>query len=414
VRIFISYSHNNADQPLARYLALRLRAVGIDVWQDESSQPAGEQLQEDIEKAIRESDHAIFIVSKIWLESRWCKVEVDRFDKRRTKVRRIPIFRLAPERLRLPAPLIDLKGITWLPGEPHRDARFWEVICALQGREPGPADQWAAEGAKLTHDAGDFDDTVTAAPKDFGSLQCDRGPQWADVRDAEPDDSHDVLIVPGAAGQAHDHFSRRIRETLTAPPTREIISVTWRQRPASKAEFLAALARSLDVLPSSLEREMAERMDDTNLIVLHPCLRSTFVDGALISYYTEWLPELLSVVKPTRSLKCVQPVEWPVEESAVGTVLTWLRFKPSSQEGKSEAETFITRVQHEVPAAMRCMRLRDLAEITDEDVDEFCQKERLTGTKKTFLIASIKARKPRNSEEKLAAIEAFLPDARTK
>ena len=65
MKIFISYSHNDADTPLARYLAARFRAVGIEVWQDESSEPAGESLKSDIEQAILQSDHAIFLVSLV-------------------------------------------------------------------------------------------------------------------------------------------------------------------------------------------------------------------------------------------------------------------------------------------------------------------------------------------------------------
>lgn len=414
MRIFISYSHNEADKPLARYLANRLRALGIDVWQDESSQPAGETLQEDIEKAIRESDHAIFIVSKLWLASRWSKLEVDRFDKRdRTKVRRIPVFRLPRERLMLPMELIDLKGITWIPGEPHLDARFWEVYCAVTDRDPGPADQWGSEGAKLTHDAGDLVDDAQPPRKSFGSLRCDRAPQWASVTDVEPDASHDVLIVPGETGQAHDHFSRRVREMLDPTPPRGIVSVSWDPRPSSRGEYTAALAQSLGVSTPALARDMAERMADTNLILIHQCLRARYVDPALISYYTEWLPELLKEVKPRMSLKCIQPVEWPAEEGRVGSVLTWLRLKPAqADEGKPEAEAFIARIQGG-PAGMRCIRLQDLADITDADIEEFCQKEQLSGAKKTWFISRIKSRNPANSQAVLEAIDAFLADARS-
>ena len=94
MQVFISYSHNDADTPLAQYLAARLGAIGIDVWLDKSSLPAGGVLQEDLEKAIIESDHAVYLVSKLWLASQWSQLEVDRFHKRdRSKVRRIPVFR---------------------------------------------------------------------------------------------------------------------------------------------------------------------------------------------------------------------------------------------------------------------------------------------------------------------------------
>jgi hypothetical protein len=31
-----------------------------------------------------------------------------------------------------------------------------------------------------------------------------------------------------------------------------------------------------------------------NVVLLHPCLRSRFVDEGLIRYYTEWMPEWLA------------------------------------------------------------------------------------------------------------------------
>ena len=46
--------------------------------------------------------------------------------------------------------IIDLKGITWLEEESHPDARFWEVYCAIVGKDPGPVEQWAIESGKLT------------------------------------------------------------------------------------------------------------------------------------------------------------------------------------------------------------------------------------------------------------------------
>ena len=126
-----------------------------------------------------------------------------------------------------------------------------------------------------------------------------------------PEQSHDVLFVPGVVGQAHDHFSQRIREMLLTVPPRSIVSVHWRKRPCSRDEFYAALADDLRVSPEWLPREMAERMADANLVLIHPCLRARYVEPALISYYVEWLPELIRQVQPGMSLKCVQPVEWP-------------------------------------------------------------------------------------------------------
>ncbi len=414
MKVFISYSHNDADTPLARYLAAKLRAIGIDVWHDESSQPAGESLQSDIEQAILSSDHAIFLVSKLWLASRWSKLELDRFDRRdREKVRRVPVFRLPREKLMLPMQLIDLKGITWLEDDVHHDAKFWEIYCAIVDRNPGPVERWAEESGKLTQTSVPGPVVRPIGPS-LASLRCDRGVQWSRVSDVEPEPSHDVLLVPGASGQAHDHFSRRIREMLKPMPPRSIVAVHWRKRPGSRDEFLAALAQDLEVSSEWLRRELGERMSDSNLVLLHPCLRSRYVDAALISYYTEWLPALLDEVKPRMSLKSVQPVEWPAGEGTIATLLTWARLRRSAvDEGKPDADTFIARIQAGAAPALRAIRLQDLADISDADLDEFCQIERLTTTQRAWFLARIKSRNPRNSEEVLEAIDAFLSDARS-
>jgi hypothetical protein len=413
VKIFISYSHNDADTPLARYLAARFRAIGIDVWQDESSEPAGESLESDIEQAILQSDHAIFLVSKLWLASRWSKVELDRFDRRdHATVRRIPVFRLPRERLLLPMQLIDLKGIVWLEDEVHHDARFWEVYCAVLDKDPGPIEQWSSESLTLNQ-APIAAPVVRPTGPSLESLRCDRGLQWSRVCDVEPEPSHDVLIVPGASGQAHDHFSRRIREMLTPMPPRSIVAVHWRSRPSSRDEFFAALASDFEVSSDWLKREFAERMTDSNLVLLHPCLRTQYVDAALLSYYTEWLPAFLQEVKPRMSLKSVQPVEWPVEEGGIAAVLAWVRLKRARvDEGKPDAEKFITKLQSETPT-LRAIRLQDLSQISNADLDEFCQIERLTATQKTWFLARIQSRTPRNSQEILDAIDAFVSDARS-
>lgn len=411
MQIFISYSHNASDTPIARFLAEGLRAGGYTVWLDESSQPAGEVLQADIEQAIAASDCAVFIVSHLWLQSRWSRLELDRFDRRRDRVRRIPIFRLPYQQLKLPMELIDLKGIAWLEDDPHHDARFWEVYCAVGDRNPGPTDTWGAEGEKVQQGRVPPPIVRSVAPT-LASLRCNRGVQWSRVTDVTPEPSHDLMIVPGAVGQAHEHFNRRVREMLTPMPPRSIVSVHWRKRPASRDEYFAALASSMGVAPEWLAREMAERMSDSNLVLLHLCINARYVDPALISYYTEWLPSLLADVHPRMSLKCVQPVAWTPEPGIVGSVLTWLRVKPAAaDEGKPEAEQLMTAIRSS--AGLRGLRLQELTNITDADLDEFCQIERLSESQRAWFLKKIKSRDPKTSEDVLESIDAYLPDARS-
>ena len=62
---------------------------------------------------------------------------------------------------------------------------------------------------------------------------------------------------------------------------------------------------------------------------------------------------------------------------------------------------------------LRAIRLQELSDISDADLDEFCQIEKLTASQKTWFLTRIKSRNPRNSEEILEAIDAFLSDARS-
>jgi hypothetical protein len=236
--------------------------------------------------------------------------------------------------------------------------------------------------------------------------------QWSRVTDITPEPSHDLMVVPGAAGEGHEHFSRRVREMLTPLPPRSIVSVHWRKRPASREEYLSVLASNMGVAESWLSREMAERMADSNLVLLHQCIGARYIDPVLIMYYTEWLPALLAEVKPRMSLKCVQPVAWTPEQGVVASALTWLRLKPAAaDEGKPEAERLIAAIRSS--AGLRGIRLQDLSNITDADLDEFCQIQKLNETQKAWFLAKIQSRNPKTSEDKFESIDMFLPDARS-
>jgi len=413
-RIFISYSHNAADLPLARYLAARLRELGYDVWQDESSQAAGSDLQDKIDQATRTSDHAIFVVSKLSLQSKWCRLEVDRFDRRDpSTVRRILIFRIPPEQLLLPPAMIGQHGITWLEDDAKHEERFWEVYCALTRTDPGPVERWAEQSRALSK-ASVPPPTPIAAILSKESLRCDRAVQWHGLFEVAPEKSHDVVFVPGEVGQAHDHFCDRVREMLITVPARSIVSVHWRKRPCTRGEFYEALADDMGVSTEWLPREIAERMVDSNLVLIHPCLRTRYVDPAIISYYVEWLPELIRQAAPRQSVKCVQPVEWPLPSGVVASVLMLFRLRSAAvEDGYAEAAKFIDLIQAGVAPALRAVRLQDLADVSEKDLEEFCQLENLTPPQKVWFLAQIKARAPRTSAEMFSTIDALLPDARS-
>jgi hypothetical protein len=62
-KIFISYSHKDADRAWIRAFADSLQRHGAKVWFDESEVRAGEPLREAIEKGLRSSDVVVSLVT---------------------------------------------------------------------------------------------------------------------------------------------------------------------------------------------------------------------------------------------------------------------------------------------------------------------------------------------------------------
>lgn len=417
MQAFISYAHTPTDTALARYLAARMRDVRIDVWLDESSLKAGGLLQADIERAIAESDAGIFLMSQSWVISEWTAFELEQFDRRDPRVvRRIPIFRLPRERLNVPPPLVKIKGLVWLEDDADNDARFWELYCAITDTAPGTADEWSLRGRRLT--ASSVPIAPPVAPRPIASLRpslrCDRALQWKTVDDLATDTSHEIILVPGVVGQAHEHFLERVQRLLRMDPPRNVTTVDWPTRPRSRDEFREALARALNVPPASLAEEMGLRLAHQNIVLLHPCLRARFVDDALVSYYTTWLPQLIDESQPRMNLKCLQPVEWPPESGIAAQLLTWMRLRGSTpDDGKPEAEQLMGRVRTGAGATLPAIRLHDLGDITNDDLNEFCDVMKLNDRQRAWLLSRITLRGPKTPREVFQAIDDYLPDARS-
>src|ERR1700676_3581498 len=150
MQVFLSYAHTPADSALVTYIDARLRAAGFTVWRDQSNLPAGQLLQDAIEKAIAASDHGVFIVSPSWLQREWTAFELEQFARRDpTVVRRIPVLRSPHDQLTVPPRLVKIKAFEWLEGDSQPDSRMWELYCAIKGDDPGPQDAWEDRGHTL-------------------------------------------------------------------------------------------------------------------------------------------------------------------------------------------------------------------------------------------------------------------------
>jgi hypothetical protein len=414
MRVFISYAHTEIDRALARVVASRLRAVKIDVWMDESSLPGARHTQQAIEAAAATCGHAVFLVSRSWLERAWTNWELGLFVERTEPAVVVPVWRRPRRQLKLPPQLYQLTGLDWLEGDHDVDARFWQLHCALTDAAPGPADAWSRSGRELTPAASrslevPLPTTQVVRP----SLRCDRAPQWKTIDDLATSGGSELMLLPGSAGQGHDHFIERVERLMRGDPPRVITRVDWGdgRRPASREEYRDGLARSLGIVPSSdLEAGLGERLAHQNLVLLHPCIRSRFVDDLVVDYYAKWLPEWLSAARPRMDLKCVQPVEWP-RESLGAAVMRWVGAGGAADgNARPDADMLLRQLLDKSGDALRAVRLAELHDVSRPELDEFCQIMALKPRQVSWLLDRIGSRRVRSASEVFKAIDDYIPE----
>src|SRR5262245_47306324 len=116
-RVFISYSHEPAENSeFAQELAEHLRSAGFDPWLDEENIPGAARFEQEIREAIQKAQHAIFIVTKRWLERAYTRFELTLFDKHPVAThRRVALKREDFDNHELAPQLQQLNLITWRP-----------------------------------------------------------------------------------------------------------------------------------------------------------------------------------------------------------------------------------------------------------------------------------------------------------
>jgi hypothetical protein len=202
---------------------------------------------------------------------------------------------------------------------------------------------------------------------------------------------NELLLLPGDAGQDHDHFIQRVQFLLRADPPRRIERVDWPSRPCSRDEYQEALARAMRVEVPRLSAALGERLASKNIVLLHPCIRSGFLDEALIDYYTQWLPAWVSDAHPRMNVKCVQPIEWP-PESRWFALTRWTIGGGSEDDAKPAAELMMRQCLESAATMLRAVRLNELHDLSQEDLDDFYQVEALSNSQREWLEARISAR----------------------
>jgi hypothetical protein len=416
-QVFISYAHTTADTTLAKCVAAALRSVGMNVWFDEATLSGGDLLQDAIQKAIASSQAGVFIVSATWLNREWTMFELEQFARLDPNVvRRVPIFRAPRRDLVVPPGLTRVLGFEWLEDYRDTDARLWQLYCSVTDTPPGDAATWGGKWRALPKKSGV---PLPAGPIGRSparlrpSLKCDRAAQWTAVDKLALEEAHQLILLSGGAGQAHDHFIERIQRMLRLDPPRSIVTIDWPTRPRSRDEFLEALGRALEVPAAAVSTELAERLAFSNLLLVHPCVRARFDDEAFIRYYSEWLPDAIGRSHGQMFVKCLQPIEYP-RESLKGSLMSWLRLRRTpAQENREDAEQLIAALKQGARGMLRARPLRELADLTDAELNEFFEFLELEPKQQIWLLGQIEARQATTPKDIFQALDDFLPDARS-
>jgi hypothetical protein len=243
-RIFLSYSHE--DMPRAQQFAEELRQRGADVWLDIEKLAVGNSLVHKIEKAIRESDMFLVLISPASPQSAWTERELALALKTQNRTRVVPVL--------LPGATIasDLRDVLYLKADP---------------------DDFGAAAEQVLHAAHPFSDEESAAEeveKILATLEVSwqREPSIAGVRPdflvEAPNDKRIILELKGRSNlgllEAVEARSQaaRIRDLTGADAAVVVVSKIETALPdagiVGLADLGAFLSELLDSLPGSSPR----------------------------------------------------------------------------------------------------------------------------------------------------------------
>ena len=131
-QVFISYSRR--DLAFVEQLAADLQAAGLDVWYDLSGLEGGARWSREIQKAIRESQYVLVVLSPDSVASKWVEEEFLYASELRKKI--IPLFY---KKCALP---LDIARFTLLMFKAVNYKRnFNEILRALDVRPMVPKKQ---------------------------------------------------------------------------------------------------------------------------------------------------------------------------------------------------------------------------------------------------------------------------------
>lgn len=404
--VFVSYA--GEDKPFARQLVAWLEQAGLDVWFAEEDMRGSAEIQEEIAAVLPQCQHAILVISAAWLDKDWTRWEGDlALENDRQGSRVVPVLRTKTRVAKLGPRLHRLKRVEWFDEDPEPDARFWEVLCALGLFELGKHRDWAASGRDARGGSGSNILAVSAdASEERGVrlasvrnaadiLSCDRDLQWGKFsRLACDSPRHCAVLVPGPYGEGHKFFLQRVVDCLPRDPKRRVCEIRWQGPcvPQARGPAMAAIAAAFDCEPDGLVQRLHRELAEHNVVMVHqPPFEECDCD-AMISYYTEWLPELVDAVDPPGSslagrLKFVQAIRWPPTSRWQQIKGTLLGDRASRRRlAKYHAYRTLAKELDRRSGVLQIEFLDELTPITETDLQDWSRSLDLDDAKRTRLI----------------------------
>ncbi len=203
----------------------------------------------------------------------------------------------------------------------------------------------------------------------------DREKQTRHMQELLPMREHQLVLIPGPQGEAHELFLTRLERVIGTEHTRKTSWVVWPDRsstpfPATTNGLLLYLAHAIGgqrATARDLPTLLANQLHDHDLLLLHPVVDRGFYEKSLLRYYTESIPKLLAELSVRHFVKLVQPISWHAEPSGLVAMFDRLRGKKSP---KQEAYDFIYRLERQ-SAPLQVKKTMELERITKSDVVDF-------------------------------------------
>lgn len=219
--IFISYSRD--DRPFVERLSGDLRRFGLETWVDIENIKPGSRWDEELDRALQESNALIFVLSQNMVESRWVLAELQHFASAGNKAI-FPVIIEDIDSTQVPA---AISGIQWADFRHSYDHGLKTLLGAF-GVDPSAVPTEAAPSPKSVSKGYAFisytseDDGFVTSLREF--LR-ENGYAYWDYDESDRDYGAQFLL----------ELESRIKE---AAITLSIVSPSWKQSRWAVREFL--------------------------------------------------------------------------------------------------------------------------------------------------------------------------------